>query len=145
MCSVRLSAIPQVEFTVENLLVCIQERDDPNPRYLSGPCLISRNPVVHPGDSTYCLPLRVLRYCSLNYIVKSNRSTRLDRPLKGVYSDISRMSSCFPHKVRLFILLIDNDRRYYQRWTFIAFHARWRRPRRGHLCCYAIRAPAVRD
>lgn len=31
-------------------LVCIQDREDPEPRYLKGPCLISRNPVVHPGD-----------------------------------------------------------------------------------------------
>ena len=35
--------------------VCIQERDDPEPRYLHGPCLVSRNPVVHPGDGRYCL------------------------------------------------------------------------------------------
>ena len=38
---------------LEIFLVCIQERDDPEPRYLEGPCLVSRNPVVHPGDGRY--------------------------------------------------------------------------------------------
>ncbi|KAF9651464.1 RdRP-domain-containing protein, partial [Thelephora ganbajun] len=36
--------------TPGNVYVCIQERDKPEPRYIEGPCLISRNPVVHPGD-----------------------------------------------------------------------------------------------
>ena len=54
-------------------LVCIQERDDPEPRYLEGPCLISRNPVVHPGDGVCCLTPPIPPYCSLNCITKSNR------------------------------------------------------------------------
>lgn len=53
------------------LSVCIQRREDPEPRYLEGPCLVSRNPVVHPGDSKCCLVFR--RPCAV-------RSTPLQSP-----------------------------------------------------------------
>jgi RNA-dependent RNA polymerase len=33
-----------------SIYVCIQDRQDAEPRWLEGPCLICRNPVVHPGD-----------------------------------------------------------------------------------------------
>jgi RNA-dependent RNA polymerase len=35
-----------------SIYACVQDRQDLEPRWLEGPCLISRNPVVHPGDST---------------------------------------------------------------------------------------------
>jgi RNA-dependent RNA polymerase len=36
---------------VLNRLACVQNFDDPQPTYLRGNCMISRNPIVHPGDS----------------------------------------------------------------------------------------------
>jgi len=33
-------------------LVCVQRPEDPEPTYLKGSCVISRNPVIHPGDGT---------------------------------------------------------------------------------------------
>jgi hypothetical protein len=30
--------------------VCVQETIDKEPVYLEGPCVICRNPVLHPGD-----------------------------------------------------------------------------------------------
>jgi hypothetical protein len=32
--------------------VCVQEAVGKEPIYLEGPCLISRDPVIHPGDGT---------------------------------------------------------------------------------------------
>jgi RNA-dependent RNA polymerase len=34
-----------------NCSACVQKFDDPEPTYLRGICMISRNPIVHPGDS----------------------------------------------------------------------------------------------
>jgi RNA-dependent RNA polymerase len=36
-------------------LVCVQKPDDEEPVYLKGNCVISRSPVIHPGDGTYIM------------------------------------------------------------------------------------------
>lgn len=38
-----------------SIFACVQDRWDKEPRWLEGPCLISRNPVVHPGDGAWIL------------------------------------------------------------------------------------------
>lgn len=36
-----------------SIYACVQDRGEAEPRWLEGPCLISRNPVVHPGDGAH--------------------------------------------------------------------------------------------
>ncbi|KAI9446032.1 RdRP-domain-containing protein [Lactarius indigo] len=47
-------AQPDKVFTLgeKQIYVCVQESMDKEPEYLKGTCLISRSPVIHPGDST---------------------------------------------------------------------------------------------
>src|SRR6266850_5517151 len=47
--------------TTSRVLVCVQEKANGQPIYLSGKWVISRNPVIHPGDGTY---INVLLQCS---------------------------------------------------------------------------------
>jgi RNA-dependent RNA polymerase len=36
-------------------LVCVQKPDDEEPVYLKGNCVVSRSPVIHPGDGAYIM------------------------------------------------------------------------------------------
>jgi len=47
---------PDKVFTLreKEIYVCVQESAEKEPEYLKGTCLISRSPVIHPGDITYC-------------------------------------------------------------------------------------------
>ncbi|KAI0284919.1 RNA dependent RNA polymerase-domain-containing protein [Russula brevipes] len=49
---IREGADPKKVFTLKkgHIYVCVQEAVDKEPIYLEGPCLISRDPVIHPGD-----------------------------------------------------------------------------------------------
>ncbi|KAI0306234.1 RNA dependent RNA polymerase-domain-containing protein [Multifurca ochricompacta] len=46
---------PSKVFTLKEgfIYVCVQEAADKEPEYFKGTCLISRSPVIHPGDGTY--------------------------------------------------------------------------------------------
>ncbi|KAH8995448.1 RdRP-domain-containing protein [Lactarius akahatsu] len=49
---IKEGARPDKVFTLreKQIYVCVQESTDKEPEYLKGACLISRSPVIHPGD-----------------------------------------------------------------------------------------------
>lgn len=49
---IKEGARPDKVFTLgeKQIHVCVQESTDKEPEYLKGACLISRSPVIHPGD-----------------------------------------------------------------------------------------------
>ncbi|KAH9066241.1 RNA dependent RNA polymerase-domain-containing protein [Lactarius vividus] len=49
---IKKGARPDKVFTLKEkqIYVCVQESTDKEPEYLKGTCLISRSPVIHPGD-----------------------------------------------------------------------------------------------
>lgn len=73
-------------------IVCIQNVGDAEPTYLEGTCMISRSPVVHPGDGSllFCL----VGFNALTLTVRSSPTCQSRKAPEGYAMFICAHEKC---------------------------------------------------